>query len=86
MVIFFGISLLKSPQVNAGIEMANNRSMLAIKKKQIQFTRKNISNMLMKSPGIRYRELLRMTGLTNGVLSYHLNFLDNTGKDRSKSG
>jgi predicted transcriptional regulator len=33
-------------------------------------------------PGIRYRELLRMTGLSNGVLSYHLRFLDNTGKIR----
>jgi predicted transcriptional regulator len=31
-------------------------------------------------PGIRYRELLRMTGLSNGVLSYHLRSLDNTGK------
>jgi predicted transcriptional regulator len=33
-------------------------------------------------PGIRYRELLRMTGLSNGVLTYHLRFLDNTGKIR----
>ena len=35
-------------------------------------------------PGIRYRELLRMTGLSNGVLSYHLRFLDNIWKDTSK--
>jgi predicted transcriptional regulator len=27
-------------------------------------------------PGIRYRELLRMTGLSNGVLAYHLNALE----------
>jgi predicted transcriptional regulator len=33
-------------------------------------------------PGIRYRELLRMTGLSNGVLSYHLRFLNNNGKIR----
>jgi predicted transcriptional regulator len=33
-------------------------------------------------PGIRYRELLRMTGLSNGVLSYHLRSLDNSGKIR----
>ena len=33
-------------------------------------------------PGIRYRELLRVTELSNGVLSYHLRFLDNTGKIR----
>jgi predicted transcriptional regulator len=25
-----------------------------------------------ESPGIRYRELLRLTGLSNGVLSFHL--------------
>jgi predicted transcriptional regulator len=29
-----------------------------------------------KTPGIRYRELLRLTGLINGVLSYHLAALE----------
>ena len=33
-------------------------------------------------PGIRYRELLRITGISNGVLSYHLNLLDNSGTIR----
>jgi predicted transcriptional regulator len=33
-------------------------------------------------PAIRYRELLRITGISNGVLSYHLNLLDNSGKIR----
>ena len=36
--------------------------------------------MLMKhieqTPGIRYRELLRLTGLVNGVLTYHLAALE----------
>jgi DNA-binding transcriptional ArsR family regulator len=36
--------------------------------------------LLMKhieqTPGIRYRELLRLTGLVNGVLSYHLSALE----------
>jgi DNA-binding transcriptional ArsR family regulator len=36
--------------------------------------------MLMKhieeTPGIRYRELLRLTGLVNGVLTYHLSALE----------
>jgi hypothetical protein len=27
-------------------------------------------------PGIRYRELLRVTGLCNGVLAHHLNTLE----------
>jgi predicted transcriptional regulator len=33
-------------------------------------------------PGIRYRELSRITDISNGVLSYHLNLLANSGKIR----
>ena len=29
-----------------------------------------------KNPGIRYRELLRLTSLANGVLTYHLKLLE----------
>ncbi|MGI0029684.1 MAG: winged helix-turn-helix transcriptional regulator [Nitrososphaera sp.] len=29
-----------------------------------------------RNPGIRYRELLRLTGLANGVLTYHLSGLE----------
>jgi predicted transcriptional regulator len=40
----------------------------------------DIQNKLLKSinesPGIRYRELLRSTGLSNGVLTYHLKILE----------
>ena len=32
-----------------------------------------------ENPGIRYRELLRMTGLANGVLTYHLAALEKSG-------
>ena len=31
---------------------------------------------IISAPGIRYRELLRLTGLSNGVLSYHLGALE----------
>lgn len=31
---------------------------------------------IKETPGIRYRELLRLTGLTNGVLTYHLALLE----------
>ena len=37
-------------------------------------------------PGIRYRELLRLSGLSNGVLSYHITNLEKSGRiiaDRS---
>jgi predicted transcriptional regulator len=33
-------------------------------------------------PGIRYRELLRLTALSNGVLAYHLNGLEKTSRIR----
>jgi predicted transcriptional regulator len=57
--------------------MANNRN-----EKKTNSIREKIFLFVSASPGIRYRELLRITGLTNGVLSYHLNFLDNSGKVR----
>ena len=31
-----------------------------------------------RGPGIRYRELLRLTGLVNGTLEYHLKTLERT--------
>jgi len=33
-----------------------------------------------KTPGIRYRELLRLSGLTNGAVEYHLKILESTHK------
>jgi predicted transcriptional regulator len=39
---------------------------------------RHISDM----PGIRYRELLRLTGLSNGVLAYHLNGLEKSSRIR----
>jgi len=29
-------------------------------------------NIIERNPGVRYRELLRLTNSSNGVLSYHL--------------
>jgi predicted transcriptional regulator len=31
---------------------------------------------IFQNPGIRYRELMRLTGLANGVLAYHLSLLE----------
>lgn len=31
---------------------------------------------ILQNPGIRYRELMRLTGLANGVLAYHLSSLE----------
>jgi predicted transcriptional regulator len=39
---------------------------------QVVDTRAILLRSIEEKPGIRYRELLRLTGLVNGVLSYHL--------------
>ena len=36
--------------------------------------------IISQNPGIRYRELLRKTSLTNGVLTYYLKILDKIGQ------
>jgi predicted transcriptional regulator len=45
--------------------------------KRINSIQEKIIQFVNDFPGIRYRELLRITGVSNGVLSYHLNLLDN---------
>ncbi len=37
---------------------------------------------IAREPGIRYRELLRLTGLANGVLTYHLTALEKSSMMR----
>jgi predicted transcriptional regulator len=44
--------------------------------------RKDIYNYIYENPGIRYRELIRLAGTTNGVLSYHLGKLEKSGEIR----
>jgi len=44
--------------------------------------RRDIYNYIYKNPGIRYRELTRIAGITNGVLSYHLGMLEKNGEIR----
>ena len=45
-----------------------------------------ILGQVAETPGIRYRELLRLNGLSNGALEHHLKILEKTHKvkvDRS---
>ena len=49
-------------------------------------TRDIIRSTIDNFPGIRYRELLRMTGLTNGVLTYHLTALERSDLIRADRG
>jgi predicted transcriptional regulator len=53
-----------------------------IYEKEINSIQEKIIQFVNDFPGIRYRELLRIIGVSNGVLSYHLNLLDNSGKVR----
>jgi len=43
---------------------------------QVMDTQANLLRSIEETPGIRYRELLRLTGLVNGVLTYHLAALE----------
>ena len=48
-------------------------------KKEKNSVQHKIIHFIIKFPGVRYRELMRLTGLSNGVLTYHLNKLDHSG-------
>jgi predicted transcriptional regulator len=58
----------------------NNPSANNIGNKYYYYELNDIQNKLLKcineNPGIRYRELLRSTCLSNGVLTYHLKILE----------
>ena len=57
--------------------MTNNKTRY---ENRINTIQEKIIKFVNETPGIRYRELLRITGVSNGVLSYHLNLLDNSGR------
>ena len=44
--------------------------------------RLRIVRLIEDSPGIRFREIMRRTGMKNGVLSHHLRALERAGKIR----
>ena len=48
--------------------------------KRVVDTRIVILKQIGETPGIRYRELVRSTGLSNGTLEYHLRILERTHK------
>jgi predicted transcriptional regulator len=60
--------------------MKNNSSSDACTAEEAFDTKDIILKYIDKVPGIRYREILRLTGLTNGTLEYHLKVLESTHK------
>ncbi|HEY7082848.1 MAG TPA: hypothetical protein VH500_24415 [Nitrososphaeraceae archaeon] len=53
-----------------------------ISRESTRITSALLLNHITRNPGIRYRELLRLSGSHNGVLSYHLSLLEKKGKVR----
>ena len=49
-------------------------------------TKSVLLGIIERNPGVRYRELLRMTGLVNGVLTYHLTALERSDRIRADRG
>jgi predicted transcriptional regulator len=56
---------------------------------QLDDVKHTILKCIYENPGIRYREILKLTGISNGVLEYHLKILEGSYKiinvDRHKS-
>jgi predicted transcriptional regulator len=53
---------------------------------QLSEVHNKLIRYINRQPGIRYRELLRLSGLSNGVLTYHITNLEKSGRiiaDRS---
>src|ERR1041385_7624614 len=50
--------------------------MKEIEMSEVVSTQDLLLKLIDREPGIRYRELLRLTGLANGVLTYHLSALE----------
>ena len=68
---------------NVGSTLDSQRILEKLKDNQCYYKLNNSQNSILKvidnSPGIRYRELARQTGFSNGVLTYHLNLLEQFG-------
>jgi predicted transcriptional regulator len=47
---------------------------------QLSETQNKLIRYINRQPGIRYRELLRLSGLSNGVLTYHITNLEKSGQ------
>jgi predicted transcriptional regulator len=60
------------------VESAFSTGFYGIEQEEDQLS--EVQNKLIKQPGIRYRELLRLSGLSNGVLTYHIANLEKFGR------
>lgn len=61
---------------------SESTNIIETSKQSKRITGDSLLNYISINPGIRYRELLRLSGSGNGVLTYHLFMLESKGKIR----
>lgn len=77
MLTLFGVGVLKNREVGEGHNMETKRK---FENGESLYERKNILlTHITNTPGIRYRELLKLSGFSNSVLFYHLTGLEEAG-------
>lgn len=64
------------------MKLSSQEEITAINNIDNNDTKRAILEYIYNNPGIRYKELLRLTRLKNGVLSYHLTILERLNKIR----
>jgi predicted transcriptional regulator len=72
----------ESSTTNNPTTIKYNTTMDRISRESTRVTSTSLLGYITRNPGIRYRELLRLSGAQNGVLSYHLSLLEKKGKVR----
>ena len=79
---------MKDMSVSATITTSFDNIAIEQGKDHLSEIQNKLINFINSQPGIRYRELLRLSGLTNGVLTYHITNLEKSGRiiaDRSNN-
>ena len=69
--------------INCLLKSFSNRT-LCVESRLVSKCTEKILACINEYPGIRYRELFRLTGLSNGVLSFHLKKLRKSKKVNAK--
>ena len=67
---------MKDVSVSATITTSFDNIAIEQGKDHLSEIQNKLINFINSQPGIRYRELLRLSGLTNGVLTYHITNLE----------
>jgi predicted transcriptional regulator len=71
------IDILRRDQSSSSLFPSYKRHDVAHRSRDI---RDEIYDFIEENPGIRYRELTRIAGISNGVLTYHLGLLEKFGQ------